>query len=152
MTFHPLTRRVSILAVIAISITTGEGWAHKKGQKVRVRFLATSTLIRTWGGTNEDTYLAELTFAPNHEPLVVRLIDSYPNVASPLSKGTLTATEGSILNVRRDTDCDRRYGKIVLRTAPGDEMAILREPLGYRPPMDRMPASETIVPCYRVVR
>jgi hypothetical protein len=151
MTFHPLVQVVSIVAVIAISTTAG-AWPHKNRQGARVRFLATSTVIRTWGAPNEDTYLAELTFIPKDDPLVVRLIDSYPNVASPLSKGTLASAEGQILKVRRDMNCDRTYGKMILRTAPGDPMAILPERLGYQPSMNPAPASEMILPCYRIVR
>lgn len=67
-----------VVAVIAISATTAGAWSHKSGQKARVRFLATSTLVRSaWGGTNEDTYLAQLTFTPTDNPLLVRLVDSY---------------------------------------------------------------------------
>jgi hypothetical protein len=152
MTFHPLVQLVSIVAVIAISTTTAGAWPHRNEQKARVRFLATSTLVRTWGAPNEDTYLAKLTLTLNDDPLMVRLIDSYPNVASPLPKGTLTSVEGHILKVRRDMNCDRTYGEMILRTAPGDPMAILPERLGYQPSMDPVPASEMILPCYRIVR
>jgi hypothetical protein len=150
--FRSLVQGVSVVAVIVISTTTVGAWPHKNEQKARVRFLATSTLLRTWGAPNEDTYLAELTLTTKDDPLMVRLVDSYPNMASPLSKGTLTSAEGHILKVRRDINCDRIYGKMILRTAPGDPMAILPERLGYQLSIDVVPASEMILPCYRLVR
>jgi len=152
MTCKAFTRIVSIVAVIAFSTTASGAWRHKSWQNARVRFLATSTLIRIWGGPNEDTYLAQLTFMPNDDPLVVRLVDSYPNLALPLPRVALTSEDGSIVKVRRDMSCDRPYSKIILRTAPGDPMAILPERLGYLPSMDQTPTPEMILPCYRVVR
>jgi hypothetical protein len=153
VTINPLIRMIYVVAVIVLSTRPAGAWPHKSGQKARVRFLATSTLVRSaWGGTNEDTYLAELTFTPADTAIVVRLVDSYPGPGSPLPNGILLSAKGPILKVRRDTDCDHPYSKIILRTAPGDPMAILHERLGYRPLMDMTPASDTILPCYRVVR
>jgi hypothetical protein len=152
VTFSPLARMVFLATLIALSAATAGAWPHKIGQEAKVRFLATSTLIRTWGGPNEDTYLAELNFTPKDDPLLVRLVDSYPNVASPLPRATLTSVAGSVLRVRRDMNCDRPYGKMILRTAPGDPMAIMHEPLGYRPLMHSTPASKAVLPCYRIVR
>lgn len=147
-----VTQMIYMALIVAISATSIEAWAHKPGQKALVRFLATSTVIHSAAGSNEDTYLAELTLAPQEVPLLARLIDSFPSAASPLSKEVLISPKGSVLRVVRDTSCDRPYSKIILRTAPGDPMAIMREPLSYQPPMDTIPAPDTILPCYRLVR
>jgi hypothetical protein len=152
VTANPFGRIICIAVVVATLATTVRAWAHKSGQQALVRFLAASTIIRSSSGPNEDTYLAELTFTLKGDPLLVRLIDLYPSAASALPKSVLTSATGSALTVRRDVECDRPYDKMILRTAPGDPMAILHEPLGYRPPMDPAPAPDAILPCYRVVR
>jgi hypothetical protein len=138
--------------VIAISTTTAGAWPHKNGHKARAQFLATSTLIRGTFGQNEDTYLAELSFTPEGDSLLVRLVDSYPNEAPPLSRAALTSASGTTFKVRRDAGCDRPYGEIILRTAPGDPMAILHERIGYRPQLLRTPEPNEMIPCYRTVR
>jgi hypothetical protein len=148
----PLARIAYLFAVIAISTTIAGAWPHKNGQKARVRFLATSTLIRGNWGPNEDTYLAELTFAREGDPLLVRLVDSYPNEAPPLLRAALTSVTGTTFKVRRDMDCDRPYGEMILRTAPGDPMAILLERLAYEPQLRRTPEPDEVLPCYRTVR
>jgi hypothetical protein len=148
--FSPM---IYLAVIVAISTTAVQAWAHKSGQKVLVRFLATSTIVdSSWGGSNEDTYLAELTLAPQGAPLLARLIDSYPSAGSALPKEVLTSAKGSVLRVVRDMKCDRPYSKIILRTAPGDPMALMHEPLTYQPLMDAIPPPDTILPCYRVVR
>jgi hypothetical protein len=147
------TQMIYLAIIVAVLTTSVEAWAHKNGQKALVRFLATSTVIHSAaGGSNEDTYLAELTLAPQGAPLLTRLIDSYPSAASALSKEVLTSANGSELRVVRDMSCDRPYSKIILRTAPGNPMAIMREPLGYQPAMLTIPAPDTVLPCYRLVR
>lgn len=152
MISNAVARIVSIVAIIAISATTAGAWPHKSGQKARVRFVATSTLIRGTWGQNEDTYLAQVLTAHGEEPYLIRLVDAYPNEAPPLSVAKLTSDSGTLLRVQRDPQCDRLYGEILLRTAPGDPMGILLEPLGYRPPMKSAVNSETMIPCYRTVR
>ena len=147
-----LARIVSIVVGIAISTTTAGAWPHKNGQKARVRFLATSTLIRGTFGRNEDTYLAELTFTREGDPHLVRLVDSYPNEAPPLARAALTSASGTTFKVRRDAECDRPFGQILLRTAPGDPMAILLERLGYRPQLLITPEPNEMLPCYKTVR
>ena len=72
-------RVVSVAVVLAISTAAAGAWPHKQGQIAQVRFLATSTLVRGTWGWNEDTYLAELRFTAGGEPLLVRLVDAYPN-------------------------------------------------------------------------
>jgi hypothetical protein len=141
------------LALFIIAVFTAnntEASPHKKGQTVRVRFLATSTLFRTTWGTNEDAYLAELEFPKGNEQVLVRLIDEYPS--APLSEEVLRSNTGTNFIVKRDAGCDRPFGQILLRTAPGDPMAVLPERLSYRPLLERTPAPGTILPCYRVLR
>jgi hypothetical protein len=82
----------------------------------------------------------------------VRLIDEYLNLFPPIPAEVLRSQSGTVLRVTRDPQCDRPFGEILLRTAPGDLMAILPERLGYQPALDRTPASGTVLPCYRVLR
>lgn len=147
-----ITRIVSISTAIAIFVTATAAWPHKQGQKANVRFLATGTIVRFTGAWNEDTYLAELQFAVGDEWILARLIDSYPNEAPPLSRGVLTSSSGTGIKVRRDTECDSPYGQMILRTAPGDPLAILPERLGYQPQRQKPPEADAILPCYRTVR
>lgn len=135
-----------------MTATTAGAWPHRHGQKARVRFLATSTLIRGTWGPNEDTYLAQLLLPKQNETVLVRLVDAYPNEWPPLARDILRSDAGTLLAVKRDAECDRPFGEILLRTAPGDPMALLPERLGYQPLLDRTPASGTILPCYRVLR
>jgi hypothetical protein len=89
---------------------------------------------------------------PKDESVLVRLIDAYPNEAPPLPFATLTSESGTLLFVKRDVQCDRPFGELLLRTAPGDAMAILPERLGYQPQMIGTPNSDNVVPCYRTLR
>lgn len=152
MLFNPRGRIVSTAVVIATFTAPAGAWPHERGQKAQVRFLATGTLIRSTWTWNEDTYLAELTLTASAEPLLVRLIDSYPNEAPPLSRAVLTSSTGTALHVRRDTECDSSYGQMILRAAPGDPMAILHKKLGFQPHLTRTPAPDELLPCYRTVR
>jgi len=68
-----------IASIVVISASTVGAWPHRKGQRSRVRFLASSTLIRMIWACGEDRYFAELTFAVNDELLLARLSDSEAN-------------------------------------------------------------------------
>lgn len=114
--------------------------------------MATGTLVRGTWGQNEDTYLAELSLSHDTESVLVRLIDTYPNEAPPLSREALMSPSGTVLRVSRDPQCDSLYGEMLLRTAPGDPMAILLERLEYQPQLSWTPQPSTNVPCYRTVR
>lgn len=120
--------------------------------KAHIRFLASSTCIRGTWGLNWDVYLAEIVPYKGSEPLLVRLIDEYPNLYPPLSTDRLTSATGTILRIRRDRQCDMPYAQIQLRTAPGDPMAILHERLGYQPQLQRTPKPNEVLPCYRTAR
>ena len=101
---------------------------------------------------NQDTYLAQLSFPKQSESVLARLMDVYSNGWPPLSRGTLRSATGTVLRVERDEDWDRPFEEILLRTAPGDLLAILPEQLHYQPLLEETPTPETILPCYKVVR
>lgn len=143
---------VAILIVITLAGTSARAWPHHHGQKARVHFLATSTLIRGTWGMNEDTYLAQLFFPKQSAPVLARLMEAYPNEWSPLTRNVLKSDTGTILPVKRDPDCDRPFGEILLRTAPGDPLAILPERLRYQPHLEETPTPDTVVPCFLVIR
>lgn len=152
MISSPLIRMASLAVVIAVSVTGVSARPHRHVLKARVRFWATSTLVRGTWGQNEDTYLAELRFAHSEEVLLARLVDTYPNESPPLAREILTSDSETVLHVMRAAECDLLFGQMLLRTAPGDPMAILPEWLDYRPTLGPMPDSEAILPCYRVAR
>jgi hypothetical protein len=145
--------RLAAVLAIAVMITASAGaWSHRHEQKARVRFLATSTLIRGTWGLNQDTFLAQLLLPKQNEMVLVRLVDAYPSDWPPLSRAVLQSGNGTILHVQRDQECDRPFRETLLRTAPGDPMAILPERLGYQPQLDRTPEPGTILPCCRTIR
>ncbi len=143
-------------AAIFIAITLvgnpAGAWPHHHGQKVRVRFLANSTLLRGTWGMNQDTYLAQLSFPKQSAPVFARLMDVYPNGWPPLARNVLKSNTGTILRVQRDEDCDRPFGEMLLRTAPGDLLAILPERLQYQLNLEDQPTPDSILPCYKVIR
>lgn len=142
----------AVLALVAAAACTARAASYRHHQRAHVRFVATSTLLRGAWGYNEDTYLAQIVLRKESEAVLVRLIDFYTSGWPPLSHETLTAEAGTTLAVERDQTCDSSFGEILLRTAPGDPMAILPEPLSYTPIMARTPDSATVLPCYRVLR
>jgi hypothetical protein len=145
-------RIVTLMACIAVAVTSADARARIRVQKAHVRFLATSTMVRGTWGYNQDIFLAELQPARHGELQLVRLIDEYPNLYPPLPAEILTSQSGTVLKVKRDAQCDLLFGQVLLRTAPGDPMAILPVRLGYQPQMDRTPEARTLIPCYRTVR
>jgi len=143
---------ITFLALAVMIMDTASAWPHHRGEKARVHFLATSTLIRGSWGQNQDTYLAQLYLPKRKDALLMRLKDTYPNEWAPLAREVLKSDTSTALFVQRDAECDRPFGEIVLRTAPGDPMALLPERLGYQPMLERIPTPGTILPCYQVVR
>jgi hypothetical protein len=129
------SRLCGIALVAALTLGSGAiagAWPHRDGQIARVQFVATSNLFRTTWGMNEDSFLAVLAFRKSGEKVLVRLIDSYPNRFAPLTHAVLQSQEGTDMRVKRDVECDRTFGEIKLRTAPGDLMAILPEQFSYK--------------------
>lgn len=148
-----LVSRLLLIALLtALLPSIGRAWPHRQGQKANVKFLATSTILRTTWGQNEDTYLAEVSFAPGETPVLARLIDAYANEAPPLSRSVLISSAGTELRVLRDVECDRPFGKILLRTAPGDLLAILPGKTNYQPIEGGNTDLKSVLACYRIVR
>jgi hypothetical protein len=145
-------RTATAIALIAIFIHPADARSPIRVQKTHVRFLAASTFVRGTWGYNQDIFLAELLSPRHGEPLLVRLIEEYPNGFPPLSADALTSPGGTVLRVRRDVQCDLPYASILLRTAPSDPRATLHERLGYSPHLDKAPEPDAILPCYRTVR
>jgi hypothetical protein len=118
----------------------------------KVRFLATSWVLRGTWGRNEDTYLAELTLSSEYAPSLIRLIDNYPNEFPSLPLSVLTSQIGTVIRVSRDEECDIPLSQMTLRLAPGDPMAILLERLNYQPQLPTTVAPDEKPPCNRTVR
>jgi hypothetical protein len=135
-----------------IVVISASALQRSRDLKVRLRFLATGTIVRGTWAYNQDTYLAELLPSTGGEQVLVRLVDEYFNAAPPISHDALTSNTGSAFLVRRDSQCDLPYADILLRTKPGDPMAILPERLEYKPKLNNVPEPSTIIPCYRTVR
>jgi hypothetical protein len=153
----PMPFRQAIVAVIlvtfAFSATGRVGASHRiKSVKARVKFLATSWLLRGTWGLNEDKYLVELSPSPKEPPFLAYLIDSYPSTFPPQSSEVLTSEVGTTLRLRRDATCDIAFGQIALRTAPGDLMATQFIRLTYQPKLETTPHADETMPCYRTVR
>lgn len=120
---------------------------------MRVRFLATSSSIRSDVGGNRDVYL--VTVRPAREPGPVafaRLIDNFIDYQSSIPERTLASARPAILRLRRDPSCDLPFEDMPLRTAPGDPGAILTLPLSFQPHLRVQPRPTQILPCYRTVR
>jgi hypothetical protein len=101
---------------------------------------------------NQDVYLAEIVPVTEGEPAFLRLVDEYPYYIPPLSHDALISVTGTTLRVQRDAQCDLPYGSLLLRTAPGDQLAIFPAKLSYKPQLRRAPEPDQMVPCYRTVR
>jgi hypothetical protein len=144
-------RIASAIVIVAIATMTAEAWPHRKDQKARVQFLASSTLVRGTWGLNEDTYFADLHLRPDSEPILVRLIDEYPNEAPPLSTVILSSRSGAMLRVQCDSQCDSPYSRMLLRTAPGDLVAILPARLEYQPLLPERAEPSSVLHCYRTM-
>jgi hypothetical protein len=125
---------------------------HPHPMKVQVHFLATSTSVHSGLGTSQDAYLVEVTARGMEEPIFARLVDEFPPYQLMLPAEALESPEGVTLKVTRDQTCDRSFGLMPLRAAPGDPMAILPERLGFQPVLPRAIRSEEVLPCYRIVR
>jgi hypothetical protein len=121
--------------------------------KAGVKFLATSSSVRSGWAGNMDIYLAELRLgASPTENTLAWLIDEYPSGRSGISTDILTAADITVLRLHRDRGCDTAFGSMPLRTAPGNPMAILPEPLSFHPVLPDPTPPQSILPCYRIVR
>lgn len=147
-----IIRVAAVITVVCISTSAGGARSGNRGQNAFVRFLATSTLLRATRGPNEDTYLAELSLSPGGESALVRLVDDYPSEFPPLSREVLVSRSGTLLRVKREVGCDLPYAQLVLRSAPGDPIAMLPGKLDYKPHLGQTPGPKAILPCFRTIR
>lgn len=126
---------------------------NRKGTiTAHVRFLATSTSVHDGDGQWEDVYLAAVLPASSSGGFLVRLVDDYPSYRASLPREELTSGAVVALRLRRDPGCDRPYGEIPLRTAPGEPLAVFPARLGFQPALPNPVEPSQILPCYRTVR
>ena len=76
----------AVLVIVAMTAATAEARSRRQDHEAQIRFLAASTLIRETWGQNEDAYLAQVLAAHGGESYLIRLVDTYPNEAPPLSR------------------------------------------------------------------
>jgi len=147
-----LRSALTLFALIIVCTVRAGARSRIHTEKANVRFLTTSTLYRTTWGMNEDIYLAELIPTGRGEHLLAHLIDEYPNWFPPIPAEVLKSDSGTSFLLVRDASRDLPYAEMILRTAPGDPMAILLERLSYRPQLGTTPKSGAIPPYLRTVR
>ena len=150
-----LTARVTVLVWAAILLACGaaNGQGSPRAARVKVHFLATSTSVRTSEGRNEDVYLVEISLSDTHDEIALaRLVDEFPSYRKALSTKMLQNDTTTVIRLRRDRNCDRAFGNMPLRTAPGDPSAILPERLGFQPQLPRPVEENEVLPCYRIER
>lgn len=144
--------RITMVPSLLLSTAVGSAKPHIHVIKTRVRFLATSTSVRSGIGESQDVYLVELPSGIGSEgSMLARLVDYYSSPQAGFSPGHLSG-EGPILRIRRDGSCDTPLADMPLRTAPGDPMAILPERFQYEPPLPQGTNINAVLPCYRTVR
>ena len=147
------TAFTQVLVACLVSPVAVHGQRPQRAFRASVRFLATSTSVRSSMGESQDVYLVEVRFLNgSDEPSISRLIDEYPPYRAAISLQILRSETATTIRVRRDHGCDLRLGNMPLRTAPGDPSAILPEPLGFEPSLPRPVEKSAILPCYRIER
>lgn len=149
-----MSYRSALLATcLFVSVSFGTAAVRRPHPtKAQVHFLATSTSVHSGLGTSQDVYLVEVAQRGRGETILARLIDEYPPYRVALSSDILTSTEGVSLKIKRDQTCDIAFGLMPLRTAPGDQMAILPMRLDFQPRLSNPVHPDNILPCYRTVR
>lgn len=126
---------------------------HAPRLKAHVRFLATGELIRVALGLSHDEYLVSVAIASHtDQKQVARLVDDYINFAPPIPQNVQNAANDTTFELVRDSSCDLPYLAMMLRSAPGDLIAIYPAPMHYTPVLDEAIAPSTVIPCYRTVR
>lgn len=145
---------LSLVLVAGIGVQSAPAIKRSQSRivRARVRFLATSSTVRSrWGG-NEDIYLAEIQFSgAARETSLAWLVDEYPPYRVSIPAAALTSAS-TVFRLKRDRGCDVAYGLMPLRTAPGDPMAIFPGLLSFRPILPEQIEPSDIIPCYQVVR
>ena len=126
---------------------------HAPMLKAHVRFLATGELIRVAQGLSHDEYLVSVsTHSSAEQQQVARLVDDYINFAPPIPQNVQTSAKLVTFELVRDSTCDLPYHAMMLRSAPGDLIALYPAPTHYTPVLDEAIAPATVIPCYRTVR
>jgi hypothetical protein len=142
-----------LLTICLVSPLALHGQRQQRAFKAGVRFLATSTSVRSGTGENQDVYLVEITLPGRADEVGVgRLVDEYPPYRAAIPSTTLVSAVGGTFRLRRDRECDVTFARMPLRTFPGDPMAILADPLGYSPTLPRPVSATELLPCYRTIR
>jgi hypothetical protein len=143
-----------VMCLIAALCCPGSllGLVGDKPAKFFVRFIATSTVIRSDSSGNQDVYLVELNKKPNETPFLAKLVDEYPSYGSAIPRRLLISKERSLAKVKRDPECDVRYADMLKRAAPGDPMAIYPSPMTYIPGSELNVSPDLVVQCFRLVR
>jgi hypothetical protein len=148
---------IRLLCVLLFLTAANLGLAERhraKAVKAEVRFVATSSSIRSAFGASEDSYLVFVSFPrAGDEQTLARLVDQYPEYRAPVAREALMSPTARPVMLIRDRECDEALDQMPLRTAPGDPLAVLPEPLGYRPAaLPRSVEPTEVLPCYRIVR
>lgn len=151
LSVRPPFRLIALLAMLAASANIAAARDHRQVQRLRVRFLATGSEIHGTWGMNEDDFLASKVSRDGTEGQLIFLVDEYVSGTLSLSRDVLTSESGTVLRLKRDTMCDRPFGQIPLRAAPGDPLAILPISLQYDPQLPKPPDSNEVIACFRVV-
>ena len=147
--FRASGRGIVFLILAAFVVSGAE--AHNSYLKAHVHFLATGTSVQSTIARSQDVYLVEMTVQAGGEPFLARLIDEYPFYEGPIDRAVLQSDHPAGFRVRRDSFCDREYRDMVLRTSPGDPLAILPERLGFAPTLPRAVDPGEMIPCYRII-
>ncbi|MDR3725131.1 MAG: hypothetical protein P4K83_11675 [Terracidiphilus sp.] len=146
------TMSIGLLIALLMANVASNAYDRHRPRKVKVHFLADSTLVRGSWGFNQDIYLAELIEKKDSGRRLVRIVDEYSPDAPPLSHEVLVDEQGTGLRVRRDESCDLAYGAMHMRAAPGDSMAILPIKMQYQPQFRQAPEQSELLPCFRIAR
>jgi hypothetical protein len=124
---------------------------HSNIEKVKVRFVARSTAIRSTWGTSDDIYLVQIQSATNEQPFYAKLVDTYVPSDFPLPWRILTSETPVSMDVARDAQCDIRYEDMPIRSAPGDTATLIPQKIIYHSPETDAIQANQILPCYRTV-
>lgn len=136
----------AILLANAIYLSASGAWSQPHEKASWIRLLAASTLVRNTWSQNENTSLALLLSPKESKSKFVRLVEACPNEAPPFFHAVMTFNSRTALRVRCIANCDRPFGEILLRTAPGHPMVILPEQLSFQSRLDQFQNRASIVP------
>ncbi len=125
--------------------------AFAGGNKAGVRFVAQSMSFRTTWAYSEDVYLVEIHPSKNGQPYYGKLLDAYQGLGRPLPLQMVTSKSPITMKIARDSSCDVRYGNMLIRSAPGDPVALLPGKFTYESSETKSIPKDTMIPCYRTV-